>query len=123
VKNTQASDSDFEDLYENAPCGYLTLRPDGRIDRANRTLAGWTGYAPGDLLGMRLSDLLNMAGRIFFETHVAPLLRMQGFFDEFALDLLTKDGTRLPAIANARERRDDAGSLLFTRLTILRAVG
>ena len=71
---------------------------------------------------MRLSDLLNMAGRIFFETHVAPLLRMQGFFDEFELDLLTKDGTRLPAIANARERRDDAGSLLFTRLTILRAV-
>ena len=56
------------------------------------------------------------------ETHVAPLLRMQGFFDEFALDLLTKDGKRLPAIANARERRDDAGSLLFTRLTILRAV-
>ena len=122
MKNTQASDSDFEDLYENAPCGYLSLRPDGRIDRANRTLAGWTGYAPGDFLGMRLSDLLNMAGRIFFETHVAPLLRMQGFFDEFALDLLTKDGTRLPAIANARERRDDAGSLLFTRLTILRAV-
>jgi hypothetical protein len=26
---------------------------------------------------------------------------MLGFFDEFALDLLTKDGTRLPAIANA----------------------
>ncbi|MCK1513907.1 PAS domain-containing sensor histidine kinase [Bradyrhizobium sp. 190] len=114
-------DSDFEDLYENAPCGYLSLRPDGRIDRANKTLAGWTGYAADDLPGLRLSELLNMAGRIFFETHVSPLLRMQGFFDEFALDLLTKDGKRLPAIANARERRDDAGALLFTRLTVLRA--
>jgi sigma-B regulation protein RsbU (phosphoserine phosphatase) len=121
VINSLAGDSDFEDLYENAPCGYLSMRPDGRIDRVNKTLAGWTGYATDDLPGMRLSDLLNMAGRIFFETHVAPLLRMQGFFDEFALDLLTQEGQRLPAIANARERRDDAGALLFTRLTVLRA--
>ena len=121
MKNTHVGDSDFEDLYENAPCGYLSVRPDGRIDRANRTLAGWTGHAMGDLPGMRLSELLNMAGRIFFETHVAPLLRMQGFFDEFALDLPTHDGTRLPAIVNARERRDDAGALLFTRLTVIRA--
>jgi sigma-B regulation protein RsbU (phosphoserine phosphatase) len=121
VKNTDPGDSDFEDLYENAPCGYLSVRPDGRIDRANRTLAEWMGYPVGDLPGMRLRDLLNMAGRIFFETHVAPLLRMQGFFDEFALDLLAKDGKRLPAIANARESRDDAGALLFTRLTVIRA--
>jgi phosphoserine phosphatase RsbU/P len=121
VNNTHLGDSNFEDLYENAPCGYLSVRPDGRIDRANKTLAGWTGHAVADLPGMRLSELLNMAGRIFFETHVAPLLRMQGFFDEFALDLLAHDGTRLPAIVNARERSDDAGALLFTRLTIIRA--
>ena len=121
MKNTHAGDSDFEDLYENAPCGYLSVRPDGRIDRANRTLAAWLGYGSGDVTGMRLSDVLNMAGRIFFETHVAPLLRMQGFFDEFALDLLTKNGTRLPAKANARERRDDAGALQFTRVTVIRA--
>ncbi|MET4291914.1 sigma-B regulation protein RsbU (phosphoserine phosphatase) [Bradyrhizobium sp. LB1.3] len=121
MNNNHPADSDFEDLYENAPCGYLSIRPDGRIDRANRTLAGWMGYQPDDLPGMRLSDLLNMAGRIFLETHVAPLLRMQGFFDEFALDLLTKTGARLPAIANARERRTDTDALLFTRLTIMRA--
>ncbi|MCK1294924.1 MULTISPECIES: PAS domain-containing sensor histidine kinase [unclassified Bradyrhizobium] len=121
MNNNYPTDSDFEDLYENAPCGYLSVRPDGRIDRANRTLAGWMGYQPDDLPGMRLSELLNMAGRIFLETHVAPLLRMQGFFDEFALDLLTKSGARLPAIANARERRTDADALLFTRLTIMRA--
>ncbi|MGY3355127.1 sigma-B regulation protein RsbU (phosphoserine phosphatase) [Bradyrhizobium sp. GM0.4] len=121
MNNNYPADSDFEDLYQNAPCGYLSVRPDGRIDRANRTLAGWMGYQPDDLPGMRLSELLNMAGRIFLETHVAPLLRMQGFFDEFALDLLTKSGARLPAIANARERRTDADALLFTRLTIMRA--
>lgn len=29
---------DLEDLYENAPCGYLSLQPDGRIVKVNRTL-------------------------------------------------------------------------------------
>jgi sigma-B regulation protein RsbU (phosphoserine phosphatase) len=112
---------DFEDLYENAPCGYLSLRPDGRIFKANRTFAAWMDEDPADLTGKRISDLLNIAGRIFFETHIAPLLRMQGFFNEFAIDMVTKAGARLPVIANAIERRDEAGGLLFTRLTIFKA--
>jgi sigma-B regulation protein RsbU (phosphoserine phosphatase) len=112
---------DLEDLYENAPCGYLSLRPNGRIAKVNRTLCKWIGRTPEDILGKRLRDLLNVAGGIFYETHFAPLLRMQGFFDEVALDLVKSDGTVLPVLANAAERRDDAGNVLFTRLTIIRA--
>jgi len=36
---------DLEDLYENAPCGYLSLQPDGRIVKVNRTLSTWIGMA------------------------------------------------------------------------------
>ena len=79
---------DLEDLYENAPCGYLSLDPGGRIFKVNKTLCNWVGYAPEHLLGKRLGDLLNIAGRMFYETHIAPLLRMQGFFNEVALDLV-----------------------------------
>jgi sigma-B regulation protein RsbU (phosphoserine phosphatase) len=61
--------------------------------------------APGELIGKRFSELLNMAGRIFYETHFAPLLRMQGFFNEVALDLVTKPGKSLPVLVNAAERR------------------
>ncbi len=32
---------DFEDLYENAPCGYLSIHSNGRIAQVNRTLAIW----------------------------------------------------------------------------------
>jgi len=27
--------NDLEDLFENAPCGYLSLGPDGCIDKVN----------------------------------------------------------------------------------------
>ena len=80
------TEEDLEDLYENAPCGYLSLRTDGRIVKANQTFCRWTGYASDDLIGQRFHDFLNIAGRIFYETHFAPLLRMQGFFNEVALD-------------------------------------
>ena len=112
---------DLEDLYENAPCGYLSLEPGGRIFKVNKTLCDWTGYGPEELLGKRLHHLLNIAGRMFYETHIAPLLRMQGFFHEVALDLVTAKGDLLPMIVNAAERRDSEGKPISTRITFLRA--
>ena len=112
---------DLEDLYENAPCGYISLGPDGRISKSNLTLSGWLGFSREELSGKRLRDILNVAGAIFYETHFAPLLRMQGFFNEVALDLVTADGKKLAVLANAVERRDEEGNLLFTRLTIFQA--
>jgi phosphoserine phosphatase RsbU/P len=112
---------DLEDLYENAPCGYLSLDPAGRIFKVNKTLCDWVGYAPEQLLGKRLGDLLNIAGRMFYETHIAPLLRMQGFFNEVALDLVKQNGERFPVIANAAERRAADGSVISTRITVLQA--
>ncbi|MGI3901442.1 MAG: PAS domain-containing sensor histidine kinase [Janthinobacterium lividum] len=111
----------LEDLYENAPCGYLSLRADGRIFKVNATLATWTGFPANVLVGKRLPELLSFGTRIFFETNVAPLLRLQGFFEEAPLDLITPSGERLPILANAVERRDEAGRHLFTRLTVFKA--
>jgi phosphoserine phosphatase RsbU/P len=112
---------DYRDLFENAPCGYLTIGSDGRITKVNATLTAWTGLEADKFVGRRLHQFLNMAGRIYYETHIAPLLRMQGFFNEFALDFETAAGERLPVIANAAERRDADGALLFTALVVIKA--
>lgn len=112
---------DLQDLYENAPCGYLSISPDGRIAKVNATLCSWIGKSSADIVGKRLRDLLNIAGSIFYETHFAPLLRMQGFFHEVALDFVKADGEVLPVLANAAERRDSSGNVIFTRVTIFKA--
>src|SRR3978361_1845281 len=112
---------EYKDLFDNAPCGYLTMGPDGRITKVNATLTAWTGIEAHNFIGRRLHQFLNMAGRIYYETHIAPLLRMQGFFNEFALDFETASGERLPGIANAAERRDGDGGVLFTALVVIKA--
>ena len=82
MSSSDLPDADLRDLYENAPCGYLSLGPDGKIVRVNATLCSWLGRTSDELIGKRLRDLLNVVGSIFYETHFAPLLRMQGFFEE-----------------------------------------
>src|SRR5690348_7094479 len=108
-------------MIENAPCGYISLAPGGRIEHVNRTFLGWNGHSAEQMIGKRLSDFLTMAGRIYYETHIAPLLRMQGTFEEFAIDVLKANGEPLQMIANAAEQRDPDGKPLSIRLTLIRA--
>jgi sigma-B regulation protein RsbU (phosphoserine phosphatase) len=93
---------DAEDLFEDAPCGYLSTAPDGTIRKVNRTFESWTGLRRQDLLGKRrFQDLLTAPGRIYHETHYSPLLRMQGAVNEIALELVRADGSRLPVLVNS----------------------
>ncbi len=114
-------EDDPADLYENAPCGYLSTLPGGRIVKVNRTFAQWAGRKPDELLGTSFPDLLTVGGRVFFETHMAPLLRMQGAVREVALDLALPDGTVLPCLVNAVELRDAAGAPMLVRTTLFEA--
>jgi sigma-B regulation protein RsbU (phosphoserine phosphatase) len=111
-----------EDLFEDAPCGYLSTRPDGTIVRVNRTFEAWTGLRREDLVGARrFQDLLSPGGRIYHETHYAPLLRMQGSVSEIAVEIVRADGTRLPALINSVLRSAADGSPQSVRTTVFDA--
>ena len=90
-----------DDRWDDAPCGLLALDRDGRVLDANRTVLGWLGRERADVVGgTRLQDLLAVGGRIYWETHLAPLLHVDGRFDEVALELVTPSG-RLPVVMSA----------------------
>lgn len=111
-----------EDLYENAPCGYLSTLLDGQIAKINATLLTWLGYTRAELVGRRyFTDLLTVGGRIYHENHFAPLLSMQGEVDGVALELLTADGARLPVLITSSVKRSPAGEPLLIRSTIFDA--
>jgi PAS domain S-box-containing protein len=111
-------DERAEDLFEQAPCGYLSTRPDGTILKVNQTLLDWTGHTRERLLGgVRFQTLLTIGSRIYYETHYAPLLQMQGAAHEIALDLLCAGGRILPAVVNSRQLSDASGVPLVNRIT------
>jgi PAS domain S-box-containing protein len=111
-----------EDLYEEAPCGYISALPGGLIVKVNQTFLAWTGYGRDDLVGRRrFQDLLVPGGRIFHETHYAPLLRMQGAVREIALEMMCADGRRLPVLVNSVLKMDEEGSPRLVRTTVFNA--
>jgi serine phosphatase RsbU (regulator of sigma subunit)/anti-sigma regulatory factor (Ser/Thr protein kinase) len=87
--------------WDEAPCGLATLAPDGTVVDANGTLLRWLARERQDVVGrVRLPDLFSVGGRIYWETHLDPLLRVDRQFDEVALELRTPYG-RLPVVVNA----------------------
>jgi len=111
-----------EDLYENAPCGYLSTLLDGQIAKINTTLLTWLGYRRDELVGRRyLSDLLTVGGRIYYETHLAPLVSMQGEVRGVALDLQAADGARLPVLITSVAKTDASGEPILVRTTVFDA--
>ena len=90
--------------------------------RVNATLERWTGYRREDLVGVRrFQDLLSAGGRIYHETHYAPLLRMQGNVREIAVDIVCADGRRLPVLLNSVLITDEAGEPRVVRTTLFDA--
>lgn len=121
MPSSKRFETDAEDLYENAPCGYLSTLLDGTIVRANRTFLDWVGYSANEVIHRRrFQEFLTAAGRIYHETHLFPLLRMQGFAREIALDLVATDGNRLPAFLNAVVK-EVGGQPRIVRIAILSA--
>jgi sigma-B regulation protein RsbU (phosphoserine phosphatase) len=110
----------FEDFFETALCGFIIADTQGSILRANKKIASWLNNTTEELKGKRFSDLLGIGSKIYYETHLRPLLHIQGFFDEVVLELSSTSEQKLQVMVNAFERRDENGQPFFIRYTILK---
>jgi sigma-B regulation protein RsbU (phosphoserine phosphatase) len=116
------AEDDPAELYDNAPCGYLSTLPDGTIIKANATFLAWTGYDRDALIGRRrFQDLLATGDRIFYQTHAAPMLLMQGMLREIAVQVIDASGARLPMLMNALLKRGADGEPAVIRTVVFDA--
>jgi sigma-B regulation protein RsbU (phosphoserine phosphatase) len=87
---------------EDAPCGFLIITDNGHIEAVNHTLVSTLGYATKeDLVGRSLESILTIASRIFYQTHLYPLVNLHGIANEIFLTFRKKSGDHYSAICNA----------------------
>lgn len=108
-----------EELFELAPAGYLIAHADGRILRANAALRNLVGRTAESLTTLRFQDLLPRAGQVYFDTHVRPLLAMQGFVHEIALELQVADTRKsVSVVLNATQTHEADGMPARLRIMV-----
>ncbi|PLS22629.1 sensor histidine kinase [Neptunicoccus cionae] len=90
------------------PGGLLVIDSGGLITKTNATLRDWLKQDDNNPdTSTRLVDILTPASRIFFETHLRPILVFEGEFSEVSLELVRRDGSRFGVYVNGRAVRPD----------------
>ncbi|MCK6190548.1 PAS domain-containing sensor histidine kinase [Pseudomonas sp. EYE_354] len=92
------------EVFDSAACALAVTAEDGMILKANTRFGEWLGFSIGELCSQRFQDLLTMGGRIFHQTHLAPMLRMHGSVTEVKLDMLHRDGHKVTVLLNGNKR-------------------
>ncbi|MCI0755066.1 alpha/beta fold hydrolase [Teichococcus vastitatis] len=119
----RVSQDSADEIYEQAPCGYLSFLIDGgTVVRINATFAQWIGGPASGVVGSwRFQDLLTTASRIVYETRMVPLLRIQGRTDAAAMEITRADGRGMPLLVSAAVKADASGRPSLVRVTALDA--
>jgi PAS domain S-box-containing protein len=107
------------DLFNKAPFGYFITKEDGTIIKINDTLLSLIQSNRDALLGKkRFQDLLNVGGRIYYETHYLPLLIHQKEVQEINFDIRSNKGTNIPVLVNTNVIKEEGGQLFFLSTVI-----
>lgn len=100
----------MDDLLNAVPCGIVVFDDGGNILKANNTLEGLVGYNDRELEGKNIENIFSLATRIFYNTHLFPLIRLHSKADEIFLTLRSKDRKDIPVLSNT-VRRDNSGNV------------
>ena len=92
---------------DTAPCGFLVFGDDGTVRLVNTTLLEMLGLERTAVVGQHVEKLMSVGSRIFCETHLFPLLRMQHRAEEIFLVLRSARGEDAGVLLNAVRRERD----------------
>jgi diguanylate cyclase (GGDEF)-like protein/PAS domain S-box-containing protein len=100
---------------DQLPCGVLVFCDNSRVLSANKVLLDLLGYRREEVEGQLLDALLPLGTRVFFQTHLLPLLRLQGTVEEIHVSLQAKAGEVVPVLLNgSRNPAVDGTAVSYT---------
>jgi PAS domain S-box-containing protein len=117
------SKKEIEDLYNHAPCGYYSLNKDFVLTRINDTMLNWLGYSRDEIINRKkIFDLIAPEEREYFKENKEYFIQ-QGFINNMEFDILRKDGSMMSVLLNSSIVKDENGSFVMTRSTLVDNTG
>ena len=112
---------DYRDLFHGSPSGYIVTLDGGTIVEANQTFANWIGRTREELIGASILSLLPVGDRIVYSTHALPQLGVGRSFAELAVDFVSANGSRLPALLSATRQPAEGTRPALDRVVVFNA--
>lgn len=110
----------YRDLYDNLPCGCITVNPEGTVVGVNKAFSKITGYQRDEVVEkMKFKDFLTSGGNLFLESQIKPRLHLYGQAEEIKIEILNKENKKIPALLNSVQERDHTGADLYTQHAIV----
>lgn len=89
------------DILNQLPCGYLVFNDEGILVQVNNKLCEVLNYSSEELINKHIDAILTPGAKIFYQTHLFPLLKMEKKVDEIYLTLRAKGDKSIPVLINA----------------------
>jgi PAS domain S-box-containing protein len=117
-----ASKERIEDLYNNAPCGYHSIDQNGLFIDMNATELEWLGYERSEVIGkLKFTDIATPQSIELFMEKYQEFIN-KGFQNDIRVELITKIGTTLPVIINAKAVYNSNCDYLYSLATIFNRI-
>jgi len=100
-------------VIDNAPCLYFSTNDNNVLLEVNQKLCAETGFSKNELIGKKADVIFPVATRIFHQTHLFPLLKMQQYAQEIFVSLQTKNKKQLPVLLNAERKIIDGEPVII----------
>jgi sigma-B regulation protein RsbU (phosphoserine phosphatase) len=104
----------MHDITRLLPVGTLVVNAKNEIVFLNQFGYDLLGYEPGLLTGKQVDSLLTVASRIYFQTHLYPLITLGKIANELYLTVRTQQNVQIPVLLNARwQEQSNDQALLY----------
>ncbi len=95
--------SDWQHLYDISPGFQFSYTYEGVIVAMNSNMSAQLGYLAEEVIGkIKFADILSAGGKVFYQTHFFPLVRLHGAYQEVFVSLLSKSGEEIPILINVK---------------------
>jgi PAS domain S-box-containing protein len=114
--------NEVKELYDMAPCGYLSVDRSIYLSNINQTLLNWLGYSAEEVIGkMKFEDLLSPKSREqFLQTFESDFeaYKEKGYVTDLEFDFQRKDGSVFPVMVSSNALFNSEGEFVTSRTTI-----
>ncbi|GGC53584.1 hypothetical protein GCM10011387_03910 [Pedobacter quisquiliarum] len=112
---------DPEFIFNEAPIGFVSFKPDGEIIKANCTFYSFFDKTERELSSANFLKLLTKGSALYFQMVLNPLLNLREYTNEISLSFSTPT-ENFDALFNAKAYKDEHGKVIVVNAYLLKII-